>query len=107
VQRESITFKLAGVDGAEPRLVARTELVQIFAGMCQSDLLMAHSALLDVLSEPVDPTIVFLPVANDHYTSMEAGDLLHLLEVHTRAVNALQGLLALREPDELVEAHIR
>jgi hypothetical protein len=97
VQRDSVMFRIEGVDGAEPRLVARPELIEIFAGMAQSDLLIAHRDLMEIFTEPIE---------NGHYTTMDAGDLLKLLEIHTRAVNALQGLMALREPDELVEAHM-
>ena len=97
MQRDSIMLTLSGVDGAQPRLVARSELINIFAGMAQSDLLVAHTELMEMFTVTID---------KDHYTSMDAGGLLRLLEIHTRATNALQVLMALREPDELVEAHM-
>lgn len=92
MQRSSVMFRVEGVDGAEPRMVARSDLIQIFAAMAQSDLRKAHDELgIEIESLHVE---------------MEAGDLLRLLESHTRAVNALQALLAFRHPDELVEAHL-
>ena len=97
MQRDSIMFTLSGVDGAQPRLVARSELINIFAGMAQSDLLVAHTELMELFTNPID---------NSHYIEMDAGGLLRLLEIHTRAVQALQALMALRDPDELVEAHM-
>lgn len=98
-QRSSVMLRLEGVDGAEPRLVARPDLMRIFAGMAQHDLLQAHSGLLHHgIGLRID--------SNTHYMDMEAGDLIRLLELHTRAANALQALLALRHPDELVEAHM-
>jgi hypothetical protein len=96
-QRDSIVFKLEGVDDKEPRLVARADLIHVFSAMCQHDLLHSHSVLLHL-------GIGVKPESNTHYMDMEARDLIALLEQHTRAVNALQALLALRDPDELVEA---
>jgi hypothetical protein len=90
-------FKIEGVDGAEPRMVARDGLIEIFASLAQRDLVMVDTALVTKLA---------VNYAGDHYISMEAGGLLDLLELHTRAVNALQTLMALRHPDELVEAHM-
>ena len=98
-QRDSIVFALAGVDGAVPRLVARADLIQIFAGMAQHDLLQAHSQLLHA-------GVGLRIESNTHYMDMEARELINLLELHTRAANALQALLALCDPDELVEAHM-
>lgn len=94
MQRGSVMFSIAGVDNAQPRFVARRDLIQIFSGMGNADLCAAHIELLSIVK------------ADDQYTDMEAGDLTRLLEIHTRAVNALQALLALRDPDELVEAHL-
>jgi hypothetical protein len=96
-QKTSIMLHIEGVDGSTPRLVARAELIEIFAGMAQSDLVMAHTHLLDLIARPI---------AIHEYIDMEARGLLELLEQHTRAVNALQALLAFRHPDELVEAHM-
>jgi hypothetical protein len=91
-QRSSLMLTIDGVDGAAPRLVARDGLITTLAVMALSDLNMAHDALgINQRRLHID---------------MEAGELLELLEQHTRAVNALQALLATREPDELVEAHL-
>jgi hypothetical protein len=95
MQRESIMFALEGVDGQRPRFVARNELIQIFAGMAQSDLVTVHGDLLTRLANPID---------YEHFIKAPVKDLLELLELHTRAVNALQALMATRHPDELVEA---
>jgi hypothetical protein len=96
VQRNSVTLQIEGVDGTRPRLVARHELIAQFGLMAQSDLRQAHSDLgIDTFSTDALK-----------FVRMEAGGLMDLLEQHTRAVNALQALLALRHPDELVEAHI-
>lgn len=95
-QRTSVMFQIEGVDGSRPRLVARADLIDRFAEMAQSDLRQAHSELgIDAYS-----------IDSPHFTRMEAGGLIELLEQHTRAVNALQALLAFRHPDELVEAHL-
>ena len=97
MNKGSVMFAIQGIDKVNPRMVAREDLINIFAGMAQSDLLVAHTELMEMFTVTID---------KDHYTSMDAGGLLRLLEIHTRAANALQALLALRDPDELVEAHM-
>lgn len=94
-QKTSVMFKIEGVDGAEPRMVARGDLINVFAQMAESDLRMAHGDLL-------------LEATSDGaYSDKSAGDLIRLLEIHTRAVNALHALIALRHTDELVEMFMR
>jgi hypothetical protein len=96
MQRNSVMLQIEGVDGTRPRLVARADMIDTFAEMAQSDLRRAHSDLhIDTFSTD-----------RLEYVRMEARGLLELLEQHTRAVNALQALLAFRHPDELVEAHV-
>jgi hypothetical protein len=95
-QRDSVMIQIEGVDGSTPRLVARADLIDTLAEMAQSDLRRAHSELgIDTFSTD-----------RLQYVRMEARGLIALLEQHTRAVNALQALLAFRDPDELVEAHM-
>jgi hypothetical protein len=91
-QRSSVMLTLDGVDGAAPRLVARSGLIDTLAAMALSDLHMAHDVLC------IDRERLWIDMA--------ASELMPLLEAHTRAVNALQALLAFRHPDELVEAHM-
>jgi hypothetical protein len=96
MQRNSVMIQIEGVDGTRPRLVARADLIDTFAEMAQSDLRQAHSDLgIDIFSTDAL-----------HFVRMEARGLLLLMEQHTRALNALQALLAFRHPDELVEAHV-
>lgn len=94
-QRSSVMFRLEGVDGAEPRLVARAELITLFASMGHSDLCASHLELMSLIK------------SDTMYADLDARELTRLLELHTRATSALQVLLALRDPDELVEQHIK
>lgn len=95
-QRNSIMFRIDGVDGTQPRFVARADLINTFAEMAQEDLRFAQRQLgIDTFS-----------FDRLQYVRMNAAGLLKLLEQHMRAVNALQALLSLRHPDELVEAHM-
>jgi len=96
MKRSSIMLTIDGVDGSTPRLVAREDLIDTLHEMALVDLDHVHSQL------GIDPAVL----GRLHATQYHAGGLLELLEQHTRAVNALQALLALRDPDELVEAHL-
>ena len=98
MNRDSIKFTIEGIDGTKPQYVARKDLVEVFASMAESDLIMTHAELYKALPNSIDDL--------NYYTDMPAKELIDLLESHMRAVNALRALLSLRQPDELVEAHL-
>ena len=98
MNRDSIKFTLDGIDGTKPQYVARKDLVEVFASMAESDLIMTHADLYKTLPHSIDNF--------NYYTDMPAKQVIELLEQHMRAVNALRALLSLRDPDELVEAHL-
>lgn len=96
MQKTSVMIQIEGVDGARPRMVAREDLIQTLHEMALVDLDHVHSQL------GIDPAVL----GRLHASQYHARGLIELLELHTRAVNALQAMLALCEPDELVEAHL-
>ena len=102
MNRDSVMFAIEGIDNTHPRFVARENLITLFAAMAQADLANSHVHLLDTMAAEAGINIL----DPEYYISLSTKELMDLLEIHMRAVNALRALLSLRHPDELVEAHM-